>query len=182
MKKFTLLFALGCFVAGISNQAQVSTDKLKGSGEIFFYETFGWENPDDPKGYTIPDGWYHEDPSDNGYQWHWWPNDSLIAQWTKEPPFQSTSKEDGHLCHFANLYNNYLDPRVGLDNSIVMPNFDFSDKTSVIIRFETNFMNYSSGTQLIEISIDNGVRWSSVDCGFDCGHKERPNDVAPGDR
>ncbi len=176
MKKFTLLLAFFALVGYTVSQAQ----SLKGNGEVFYTNTFGWENPDDERGWSLPDGFYFEDPTDNGYNWHWWPNDSLDAQWTKEPPFQSTSKEDGHLCLFSNLYNNYLDPRIGLDNSIVFPAFDFSDRSSVILRYETNFMNYSSGLQQILISNDAGVHWAAYDCGFGTGHKDRPNDAASG--
>jgi len=182
MRKFTLLLALFGFLAGPLSQAQEKS--LKGSGEVFYYETFGWGNPDDPKGWTAPPGYYFEDPTDTGFNWHWWPNDSLDAMWTKEPPFQSTSKEDGHLCLFANLYNNYLGSgdATPIDNYIVFPTFDFSDKGSVVLRYETNFMVYSppSDGMYVMVSNDAGVHWAMVDCDFGVGHKDRPNDVPPG--
>ncbi|MEA1877835.1 MAG: hypothetical protein U9N86_13340, partial [Bacteroidota bacterium] len=144
MKKFTLLLAfLGLMV--FSSNAQ--TNSLKGNGEVFYSTTFDWGNPDDEKGWTAPEGFYFEDRVDNGYNWHWWPYDSLVAEWTKEPPFESTTHDDGYLCLFANLYNNYLDPRIGLDNSVVFPTLDCSAHSSVVIRFETSFMNYSAGVQ-----------------------------------
>jgi len=180
MKKFTLLLALVSLATLTFAQTTKTTNSLKGNGEVFFYETFDWGNPDDPKGWTAPEGYYMIDTTDNGYNWHWWPNDSLIAEWTLEPPFQSTSKEDGHLCLFANLYNNYLEPRINLDNSIVFPTFDCSSHSSVVIKFETNFMNYSSGIQGVEVSNDDGVHWAWFDAGFGTGHKDRPNDVASG--
>ncbi|MEA1875945.1 MAG: T9SS type A sorting domain-containing protein, partial [Bacteroidota bacterium] len=95
-------------------------------------------------------------------------------------PFESTTHDDGYLCLFANLYNNYLDPRIGLDNSVVFPTLDCSEHSSVVIRFETSFMNYSAGVQYVEVSNDDGVHWAAYDCGFGTGHKDRPNDVAPG--
>ena len=177
MKKFTLLLVLFAFVAAGISQAQ-----LKGSGEVFYSTTFDWENPADEKGWTAPEGFTMQDPDDNGYNWHWYPNDSLVAEWTKEPPFRSSSPDDGHLCLFLNLYNNFLETRVTVNNSIQFPTFDCSTRSSVIVEFETGFMNYSSGwDMLLEISNDDGVHWAAFDCGFGQGHKGRPDDIAPGD-
>ena len=180
MKKFTLLLAfLGLMV--FSSNAQ--TNSLKGDGEVFYSTTFDWGNPDDEKGWTAPDGFYFEDRVDNGYNFHWWPNDSMISEFTLEPPFQSTSKDDGHLSLFACLYNNFLETRIGLDNSVVFPTLDCSEHSSVVVRFETNFMQYSpaSDGMLLEVSNDDGVHWAAYNCGFGTGHKDRPNDVAPGE-
>ena len=74
MKKLTLLLVLFAFVAAGVSQAQ-----LKGSGEVFYSTTFDWENPADEKGWTAPEGFTMQDPDDNGYNWHWYPNDSLVA-------------------------------------------------------------------------------------------------------
>jgi len=180
MKKFTLLLAfLGLMV--FSTNAQ--TNSLKGDGEVFYSTTFDWGNPDDEKGWTAPDGFYFEDRVDNGYNFHWWPNDSMISEFTLEPPFQSTSKDDGHLSLFACLYNNFLETRIGLDNSVVFPTLDCSEHSSVVVRFETNFMQYSpaSDGMLLEVSNDDGVHWAAYNCGFGTGHKDRPDDVAPGE-
>ncbi len=166
--------------AMIFAQQKTNSNNLKGDGQVFYYEDFDWENPDDPKGYTLPDGYYLEDPDDIGYNWQWKANDSIIAQYTAEPPFQSTSKENGHLALELNLYNNYKDPRSEVNNSIVFPTFDFSDKSSVILRFETHFMNGGDGANEVHISNDAGVHWAVFDCGFGTQHKDRPNDAAPG--
>ncbi len=174
---FAFLFSFTFF----AQSQQSNNPNLKGSGEVFFFTTFDWGNPDDPKGWTAPEGFYMEDPTDNGYNWHWLANDTMISQWVEEPPFQSTSKEDGHLALFLDRYNNYLDPTIGVDNSVVFPTFDCSDKTSVIVRYETSFMCYSGGWEMImAISRDAGVHWANFDVSFGCGHKNRPNDVAPG--
>ena len=100
MKAFTLFFLLigTIFTMGQISQAQTP---LKGSGEVFYKTTYDWGNPDDPKGWTAPDGFYMIDPDDNGFNWHWWPNDSLVSEYTAEPPFQSTTADDGHLCLFV---------------------------------------------------------------------------------
>ena len=47
MRKFTLLLALA--VLCILAQAPAQTPGVKGNGEVFFSETFGWENPLIPK-------------------------------------------------------------------------------------------------------------------------------------
>lgn len=180
-KHLTLLL---CFCIGIQLFAQVNppgTKELKGNGQVFFLETFGWENEADPKGWTAPAGYYLLDPTDNGYNWHWYGPDSLIAQWVKEPPFMSSSWENGSLTLFADKYNEYKDPTIPLDNSIGFPPFDCSSHSSVIVRYETVFMNYgSSWDMLLEVSVDNWVHSASIDVGFGCGHKGRPNNTAPG--
>ncbi|MFA5816514.1 MAG: T9SS type A sorting domain-containing protein, partial [Bacteroidales bacterium] len=146
-----------------------------------FLETFGWENPADPKGWTAPPGYYMLDPTDNGYNWHWYGPDSLVAQWVKEPPFQSTTAANGSLTLFADKYNEYKDPTIPLDNSIGFPPLDCSSRSSVIVRYETVFMNYSGGWKmLLEVSVDNWVHSAALDVGFGCGHKGRPNNTAPG--
>lgn len=157
---------------------------LKGDGEVFFSTTFDWGNPDDEKGWTAPEGFYMVDHDDNGFNWHWWPNDSLNAEWTFEPPFQSNSKEDGHLCLFAGLYNNFtaLGDLIPVNNSVVFPTLDCSTHSSVIVRYLTNFMGYSSGWDMfLEVSNDAGVHWAAYDARFNCVHKDRPNDISPGE-
>ena len=162
-----------------------SAQSLKGNGEVFFYNTFDWENPDDPKGWTADEGFYFEDPLDNGCNWHWWPNDSLVATLVKEPPFRSDSPEDGHLCLFAGLYNTYttvVDELTTIDHSVVFPTFDCSEHSSVVVRYLTNFMCYSQSTGMeMLISNDAGVHWALYNVGFGCGHKQRPNAAAPGE-
>jgi hypothetical protein len=166
---------------GQSSNAQ----NLKGSGEVFYHTTFDWGNPDDPKGWTAPEGFYFEDPDDTGFNWHWYPNDSLKAILVNEPPWRSSSRDDGHLCLFAGRYNDYL-TAVGdwtaINNDVVFPTFDCSSRTSVIVRYETSFMAYSTtdGMQM-KISNDAGVHWAVYNVGFGCGHKARPNGIAPGD-
>ncbi len=181
MKNFTLiLLVIGMMMSfGQSSNAQTS---LKGSGEVFYKTTFDWGNPDDPKGWTAPEGFYFEDPLDLGYNWHWYPNDSLKAELTNEPPWRSSSPEDGHLCNFLNRYNDFRDPGDDLDNSVVFPTFDCSDHTSVIVRYETSFMAYSTtaGMEMM-ISNDAGVHWATYNVGFGCGHKGRPNGISAGD-
>lgn len=182
MKKlFTLILSLSIAFQVFAQINPPAAGGLKGNGQVFFMETFGWENPSDAKGWTAPAGYYFLDPTDNGYNWHWYGRDSLIAQWVKEPPFESTSAANGSLTLFADKYNEYKVPTIPLDNSIGFPAFDCSSHSSVIVRYETVFMNYSTGWKmLLEVSIDNWVHSASFDVGFGCGHKGRPNNTAPG--
>ena len=113
-KTFTLFLLAAGMTISFSMSANAQTKNLKGSGEAFYHTTFDWANPDDPKGWTAPEGFYFEDPEDNGYNWHWYPNDSLVAQWSNDPPFGSSSPEDGHLGLFLNRYNDWLDPYINV--------------------------------------------------------------------
>lgn len=188
MKNATLSLLVFGIIIFFSIQSSKAQSSLKGSGEVFYHQTFDWGNPDDEKGWTAPEGFYFEDLNDNGFNWHWYPNDSLIAQYTKEPPFRSSSPEDGHLCLFLNRYNNDVDPEelssdyYLVNNAIVFPSFDCSDRSSVIVRFETSFMPSakSNGMEMF-ISSDYGVHWAIFNLGFGTSHKERPNGVAPGE-
>ena len=183
MKNFTLiLLIIGMMMSfGQSSNAQTP---LKGNGEVFYHNSFDWENPDDPKGWTMDEGFYFEDPLDNGFNWHWYPNDSLKSALTNEPPFRSSSPEDGHLCLFANEYNPFtqLADWTAIDNYVVFPTFDCSARSSVIVRYETHFMAYSQTNGMeMHISNDAGVHWATYNVGFGCGHKARPNNAAPGE-
>jgi hypothetical protein len=185
MKHFLLLLLL-CWVF-IPSFSQ--TDKnpgvkgLKGSGEVFYTETFGWANPADPKGWTAPPGYYLLDPDDNGFNWHWWPYVGMVADYTDEPPLESTTKLNGSLNLFMNQYNDGIPlgekPRV--NNSIVFPAIDCSSRSSVVVRYETSFMCYDVGWNMwLEVSVDNWVHSAVYDVGYRCGHKDRPNDTSPG--
>ncbi len=166
---------------------------LKTNPNVFYRETFNWGNPADAKGWTAPPGFIFEDPDDKGMNWHWWPNDSLNSPLTDEPPMQSTSRVDGHLCLFGSLYNKdinpYYTPYQRANNSIVFPAIDCSQHSSVILQFETNFKN--SGFQryihvnggwkmMVEVSPDNGIHWNQWDASFGVPGDQRPGDIDPG--
>jgi hypothetical protein len=182
MKKLFTLLLVSCLIS----QAfpQVGTPGLKGNGQQFYLETFGWGNPADAKGWTAPAGFYMSDPKDIGYNWHWWPKDSLVtSRLTKEPAMRSTTADNGSLCLFLDLYNDGKDPRTDLDNSITFPTIDCSSKSSVIVSYETCFMCYNDNTywqMLLEVSTDNWVHSAQYDVSFGVKHKGRPNNTTPG--
>jgi len=165
---------------GLHAQQMVPRPGLKGDGKVFFYEDFNWGNPADPKGWTMPAGYQLLDPDDNGYNFQWLPFDSLISSLTLEPPFESTTGHNGYLGLFLSLYNNDKDPRTTINNSIQFPHFDCSQHSSVVVRYETHFMNGGPGLQLMQVSADGGAHWASYNVGFGVQHKDRPNDAAPG--
>ncbi|MBT7092619.1 MAG: T9SS type A sorting domain-containing protein [Bacteroidetes bacterium] len=178
-KRITLLSALLIiFCFGTTSHAQQKS--LKGSGEIFFSQDFDWADPTDERGWSLPEGYTLIDESDNGYNWLWHPYDSIVAQYTAEPPFESTSHENGYLALPLNMYNNYLDPMLQVNNAIQFPLIDCSSRSSVVLRFETHFMNGGDGANEIWVSNDDGVHWAAFDCGFGTQHKDRPLDAAPG--
>jgi len=110
----------------------------------------------------------------------WYPYDSIVAQYTAEPPFNSTSHENGYIALPLNYYNNYKDPMLQVNNAFQFPVFDCSTRTSVVLRFETHFMNGGDGQNEVWVSNDAGVHWAAFDCGFGTQHKDRPLDAAPG--
>ena len=181
----TILIILISVVTSVSQQQKTLPT-------VVFQETFDWEDTTAALGWRLPENCYREDPLNNGLNWHWWPNDSLITDHIAEPPFQSTSKEDGHLCLFGGLYNiDHQSPDYRkISNSIVFTGIDCSQYSSVILQFETNFQNngyngfdFDRGGWdcLVEISGDNGVHWAAWDAGFGVRSSGRPDDVAPGE-
>jgi len=185
MKRLSTLVLGLCLISQAFSQLNPpATPGLKGSGLVFFTETFGWENPADPKGWTAPPGFYMEDPGDIGYNWHWWPNDSIVdSKYTREPPLRSTTAENGTLCLFLSRYNEFLDPRIDVNNSVVFPMMDCSTHSSVVVSYETSFMCYednSTWKMLMEVTVDNWLHSAQYDVSFGVNHKGRPNKVVAG--
>ncbi len=138
----------------------------------------------------MPEGYFITDHLDNGLNWHWWPDDSMNCSWIKEPPFKSTTKSDGHLCIFGALYNNNksLSQVQPIHSSITLPLIDCSQHSSVVLQFETSFMNRGiPGSEAghwhckIEVSPDAGIHWNSFDASFGIKGVSRPNDLGPGE-
>jgi len=184
MRKFTLLLALAGLL--LAPAAQSQNPGTKGNGSTFFYETFNWGNPNDSKGWTAPEGFYMYDPNDNGFNFEWMPADSINdQQWTREPAMQSTSANDGYLILFLSRYNlsHVNDTRVGVNNAVVFPPFDCSSRSSVVVSYETCFMNYDDNPNYdmdLEVSVDNWVHAAAFDASFGANWKQRPLLSPPG--
>ena len=183
MRKFTLLLVLAVMFASYSASAQ--KPGTKGNGQVFFTETFGWENPADEKGWTAPAGYYFLDPLDIGYNWKWWKG-PFIDKLTQDPMLNSTTKDNGCLALPLEQYNQGGDLSVNLDNSVVFPTFDCSSHSSVVVKYETHFMAYCAYLNLraemyLEVSVDDWVHSASYSVNFGCGHKQRPLDKPKGE-
>ncbi|MCX6226528.1 MAG: T9SS type A sorting domain-containing protein [Bacteroidia bacterium] len=183
MRKFTLLLAIAVLFAAATAQAQ--TPGTKGSGQVFFSETFGWENTADPKGWTAPTGYYFLDPQDIGTNFVWWPgNKGFVNVYTQDPPLNSTTKANGFMGNFMEEYNwrTGIRTEVDVNNSMGFPTFDCSMHSTVVASFETHFMNYESLSYMfLEISVDDWVHSASYSTQFGCKHKDRPLDKPPGE-
>jgi len=174
------MFLMMTTIQGLHAQEKSPKPELKGDGKVFFYEDFNWGNPADPKGWTMPAGYQLLDPDDIGYNFGWLPYDSLNSILTSEPPLNSTTSRNGYLGLFLSLLNDDKDPRLTINNSIQFPHFNCSQHGTVVVRYETHFMNGGPGLQLMQVSADNGAHWANYNVGFGVNHKDRPNDMAPG--
>lgn len=179
MRKLTLLLAS---VWLLSTAVSVAQTPGTTGGEVFYYQTFGWGNPNDPKGWTAPEGFYFIDNLDFGYNWVWWPAGlGFVDRYTQDPPLNSTSKDDGCIALFLEQYNQGGVLELSVDNSFVFPPFDFTAHPSVVVSFETHFMAYSQADMFLEISVDNWAHSAQYSTAFGCSHKDRPLDKAPGE-
>jgi hypothetical protein len=182
MRKFTLLLALAGLLA--APQVQSQTHRLKGNGQTFFSETFGWENIADPKGWTAPAGYYFVDPDDSGFNFIWSAADSINDfKYTREPPMKSTTAADGYMLLFLSKYNVNNESPLSVNNSIGFPTLDCSAHSSVVVSLETCHMSYENHgvyEMVLEVSVDNWVHSSKYDISSGANWKERPNYNPPG--
>lgn len=112
---------------------------------------------------------------------------SLKCDMIADPPIQFSSKEDGHLCLFGALYNDFrqLPDLETIQNSIVFAPIDCSNYSSVILSFETNFINLGGAGDwqcLVEVSNNYGVHWASYSADLNGSYKVRPNCIEPGEK
>ncbi len=175
-KLFYTTLALALLI-GIQMQAQ--NHNTKGNGEIFFSETFDWENPNDERGWSAPPGYRFLDPKDQGTNWQWWKG-PFIDYLTQDPMLQSTTMDDGCLALFMERFNPAGQEEIKVDNSIIFPPLDCSAHSSVVVRYETHFMGSSPVDMFLEVSVDDWVHSATFSVNFGCGHKDRPLDYPKG--
>lgn len=180
MRTFTIvLLAAGLFA--ISPVLHAQTPGTKGNGQVFYSETFGWENPDDTKGWTAAPGYFFLDPTNIGYNWVWWPGDKgFVSTLTQDPPLNSTTRANGCVALFLEEYNRGGELTTKVDNSICFPTIDCSSHSSVVVRYQTHFMVYSIVHMWLEVSVDNWHHSASYNVNFGCGHRDRPMDKPKG--
>jgi hypothetical protein len=159
--------------------AHAQTPGTKGDGKVFYSETFGWENPADPKGWTAPAGFYFLDPKDQGTNFGWW-NGPFDGTGTHDPMLQSTTKDNGCVALFMEIFQVAGNPEIRVDNSVGFPPMDCSAHSSVVVRYETHFMGSHPVDMFLEVSVDNWVHSATYSVNFGCGHKDRPLDYPKG--
>ncbi len=175
----TIIYTTAILIMTAVIQVQAQNPGTKGSGEVFYSETFDWENLEDAKGWTAPPGYYLMDPLDQGTNWQWWKGE--FNDWlTQDPMLQSTTMEDGCIALFMERFNQPGMDEIKVDNSIGFPPIDCSSHSSVVARYETHFMGSSPVDMFLEVSVDNWVHSASFSVNFGCGHKDRPLDYPKG--
>ncbi len=177
MRKPLFILLLAGMLAVTATHAQ--TPGTKGDGKVFYTETFGWENPADPKGWAAPAGFYFLDPKDQGTNFGWW-NGPFDGTGTHDPMLQSTTKDNGCVALFMEMFQVPGNPEIRVDNSVVFPVINCSEHSSVVVKYETHFMGSSPVDMFLEVTVDNWVHSATYSVNFGCGHKDRPLDKPKG--
>ncbi len=177
MRNRYFFLLLAGMLAVTATQAQ--SPATKGDGKVFYSETFGWENPADPKGWTAPAGFSFLDPKDQGTNFVWWKG---RFDWTgtHDPMLQSTTKDNGCIALFMEMFQIQGNPEIRVDNSVVFPVMNCSAHSSVVVKYETHFMGSHPVDMFLEVSVDNWVHSATYSVNFGCGHKDRPLDKPAG--
>jgi len=143
---------------------------LKGGGDIIWQTSFDWQNLEDPRGWTLPEGWQIHDNSDLGNYWAW-TKDSIHNGWRNLGiPSYFDIENDG----FISLPIGYYNRRDGVetvspaDSYIQTEPIDCSSASSVVVRFSQEFRLCCSNYNLdLLVSADDGAHWASYDVRFD---------------
>ena len=186
MKKFTLLFLFVAF-AGLSFGQQLRTatavpvDDLnsqntsvkpfatKGGGDVIWQTTFDWADTDDPRGWSLPEGWLLVDNTDLGNYWMW-AVDSLDGGYGNQAaPSYFETKEDGFIHLPIRAYNQRdgVETAADADSYIQTAPIDCSASSSVVVRFTQQFRLCCTNYNLeLLVSSDEGVHWATYDVRF----------------
>jgi hypothetical protein len=144
----------------------------KGGGEIFWQNTFNWENAADPRGWSYPEGWTVADGLGEGRLFIW-TKDTVRGQFTTvAPPSFFKTRADGFLSLPMDFYNSKdgVFTNTPMDATITTSKIDCSAKSSVVVRFSQYFRLCCSDYNLkLRITIDGGIRWATYDVRFNVG-------------
>jgi len=186
MKKFTLLMAFMSImavtfgqVARIANDAPVKQDRatfeganphfVKGGGDIIWQTSFNWEDPTNPRGWSLPEGWSIKDNADLGNFWTW-RNDTLKGNYTSQPaPSFFVTGADGFIAVPIDEYNSRDGVTVvnNADTYIETPPINCSGVSSVVVRFTQYFRLCCSNYNLqMLVTNDGGVHWATYDVRY----------------
>ncbi len=154
---------------GIGTTVMAQTNRLKGDGQIFWEESFDWEDASNERGWSLPEGWTIEDNSwdDTGYVWVW-TKDSMQGPFSHRDGgyiLNSTTRENGFLAidlDNLNAYKPYTE-MLFVNSSITLPEMDFSEHPSVIMSLQQMFKYFNAPRMVIEVSNDAGAHWAEFD-------------------
>ena len=108
------------------------------------------------------EGWESNSISNLGI-WNWEPDGKadLGTYWYDRPPIDETS--NGALVYDGDyiISSNQGDTTLNYETAMLSPKLDFSTNSVVFLKFNQYYRNYDTNTSL-EISVDNGVHWSSI--------------------
>lgn len=150
--------------------------QLKGEGDVFYSETFDWEDPADPKGWALPAGWLIMDVNDFGHHWVWRAGtDSIKGRYTTQPGhIYSKTPEDGYFVLPMDEYN-FADNISTMNEGLAwfqLPALDFSNRPGIILKLSQNFRTCCNSPNVVcLVSNDRGTRWYT----YDLSYKTVPN-------
>ena len=189
MRKFTLSIALVFLLTASYGQRVLQSQKsvpygktsskiyqeplnsLKGEGDVFFLETFDWEDPDAPQGWSLPEGWQIVDENDFGHYWQWRAGtDSIKGKFTFEPGhIHSKTPDDGYFVLPMDEYNHAdgVDTDNGGNAYFQLPSIDCSGKVSVVLKVRQYFRACCGAPDIqCQVSNDQGVHWANFSLSF----------------
>jgi len=166
-------------VARIANDAPVKQDRatfeganphfVKGGGDIIWQTSFNWEDPTNPRGWSLPEGWSIKDNADLGNFWTW-RNDTLKGNYTSQPaPSFFVTGADGFIAVPIDEYNSRDGVTVvnNADTYIETPPINCSGVSSVVVRFTQYFRLCCSNYNLqMLVTNDGGVHWATYDVRY----------------
>ena len=166
-----------------NNTNDISYNQLKADGDIFWTETFDWANPNDVKGWTLPDGWeLGEEGEDLGHLWMW-RDDTIGGNYTEiAPRTWFETEENGFIVLPMDEYNSVdgVETFNVCDSWFQTAAIDCSDKTSVIIKLNQYFRTCCANTysQVLQVTNDDGAHWSEFDLELATGGNNYTLDAA----
>ncbi len=158
---------------GEPHQSEVydSYNHFKAGGDTIWSTTFDWEDPDSPRGWTLPAGWEIGEVTDFGFNWIWQKDTFKFLSDTRffAPPSHFKTPEDGFLLMPIQAYNMADGVFTGydVDAYIITESIDCSDAPSVIVNL-SQYFRYCCSNVFLEMAVTNdaGVHWAVYDMTY----------------
>jgi N-acetylneuraminic acid mutarotase len=112
-------------------------------------------------GYTQPGMSEHFDGTSTPASWTVVDNNSSGKNWAFNDP-RPRGNLTGGSGHFAILDSDFYGPGVTEDSSLVSPLLDFTGKANPVLKFATDYFEFSNSTADVDVSVDGGATWSNV--------------------